>query len=299
MGVGIFWCAPVEFCWFGWVKQIVTFTLDPIHLRPISNPTPRQTHPNWLGQLMHPYSRGSWTHPNNQGSWPRPGWGRRCARALPSRLTANLINPNFGGENSKKPFYVWRNPYAPANCFAGAPEFGAFLKKQRHKIICYFDINSCLFNPKFNHILCFLNITRQICTNSPLRCKNCLRTYLRHIFLSPPLNVPLLVTSREKSRTPPPPHAAACRPTRHCCMPPLHTAPHRCCCRRTLPHPATAVHCRPTLHPAAAATNATDDGNRRRQLLRRQRQQWQWWQWWQWQWWLWRQQWWQEQWQGQ
>ena len=54
----------------------------------------------------------------------------------------------------------------------------------------------CLFNPKFNPILCFSNIKTQICTMSPIGCSNCVQTYLRHIFSSPPLDVPSLVTSR-------------------------------------------------------------------------------------------------------
>jgi hypothetical protein len=31
-------------------------------------------------------SLGSRVYPNGQGSWARPGRGKRCARALPSRL---------------------------------------------------------------------------------------------------------------------------------------------------------------------------------------------------------------------
>ena len=60
--------------------------------------------------------------PNNLGSRAQPGRGKgkvslvalKFALHTRSRLPANLINPNFSGRVPKKPFYLWRNPYAPA-----------------------------------------------------------------------------------------------------------------------------------------------------------------------------------------
>ncbi len=82
------------------------------YLNSITNPTPPQMRPIWLGQQvysnhqgsrMHPNYRGSRVHPNNRGSWMHPnggasrvwpGWGRRCAGALPSWLA--LCAPGLG-----------------------------------------------------------------------------------------------------------------------------------------------------------------------------------------------------------
>ncbi len=40
-------------------------------------------------------SLGSRVYPNGQGSWARPGRGKRCARALPSRLVLRARNLGF------------------------------------------------------------------------------------------------------------------------------------------------------------------------------------------------------------
>ncbi len=74
------------------------------YLNLITNPTPLQMRPNWLGQRVYPNHRstrmhphhwgsqvhpngwGSWMHPNGRGSRARPGRGRRCTWALPLQL---------------------------------------------------------------------------------------------------------------------------------------------------------------------------------------------------------------------
>ena len=48
-----------------------------------------------------------------------------------------------------------------------SPTNGAFLKTQRHKNICPFTVNICLFNLKINPILCFSNIKTQSISNPP------------------------------------------------------------------------------------------------------------------------------------
>ncbi len=59
----------------------------------------RQQH--W--QLQHWLLRWRWQcgsgsgglHPNGRGSWARPGWGRRCAQALPLRLALHPCGLGF------------------------------------------------------------------------------------------------------------------------------------------------------------------------------------------------------------
>ncbi len=146
--------------------------------------------------------------------------------------------------------------------FRNAPFYlsnGAFLKTQRHKFLCHFDIKMRLFNLKSNPILCFLDIRTLAYTTSPPRCicmsgrhisfanlifkaHHSSHHYI-YLFISP-LNMPSLVT--EKSRTPPP-HAAAarCRRTPHaaaarCRMPPPHAAADAFVARRRFPPPTAA-----------------------------------------------------------
>ncbi len=82
-------------------------------LYPITNPTPLQMHPNWLGQRVYPNHQGSrmhpnycgsqvlpngwgsWIHPNGPGSQVWPGWGRRCALALPSQIALCACGSNW------------------------------------------------------------------------------------------------------------------------------------------------------------------------------------------------------------
>jgi len=138
--------------------------------------------------------------------------------------------------------------------------WSAFLKAQRQKIICYFDTNLCLFNPKFDTILCCVVVKTQMFTTSTPRCTNCVRTYHWHNFSSPThLNVPsLVVTSRGEK-----PHSATpCRCCRHRWHHQLRCLWCRLC--RTQPYPATATtHSHRTPHHAAAAAAeaaANDNG---------------------------------------
>ncbi len=88
-----------------WILWPLKWWLALHYLNLITNPTPLQMRLNWsrqwvypnhqgskmgtnyVGSQMHPNGWGSWMHPNSWGSQTWPGWGRRCAQALPSRLT--------------------------------------------------------------------------------------------------------------------------------------------------------------------------------------------------------------------
>jgi hypothetical protein len=56
------------------------FALNPIHLNPISNPTPLRTDPNWLGHLMHPNGQGSRVNPSDRGKNERRHLLRRLTQ---------------------------------------------------------------------------------------------------------------------------------------------------------------------------------------------------------------------------
>ena len=61
---------------------------------PLPNGQSSRVHPNRWGSRMHPNRRGSRVYPNGWGSRARPGWGRRCAGALPSQLALRAAPPS-------------------------------------------------------------------------------------------------------------------------------------------------------------------------------------------------------------
>ena len=93
---------------------------------------------------------------------------------------------------------------------------GAFLKTQRKKNIGHKDTNLCLFNPIFNPIICMLVIKHKFAEPPPHVLQIYVRTYLWHIFSSPPSTCRPLPRRRAARRRCTPPllplsHAAAPR----------------------------------------------------------------------------------------
>ncbi len=54
-----------------------------------------RVYPNSQGTWVYPKGRGSRVYRNGQGSRARPGWGRRCARASPSRFALHAHGLGF------------------------------------------------------------------------------------------------------------------------------------------------------------------------------------------------------------